>query len=83
MVTRFTKRTLRAGFEPAREDSLGFQFQRLNHSAITADAPLTQIFMAHHCQPQTLFKGKKNQAHAVNRVRTCAGISHQISSLTP
>ena len=28
--------TLRAGFEPAREDPIGFQVQRLNHSAITA-----------------------------------------------
>ena len=27
---------LRAGFEPAREDPVGFQVQRLNHSAITA-----------------------------------------------
>ena len=32
-------RTLRAGFEPAREIPIGFQVQRLNHSAITA--PLT------------------------------------------
>ena len=30
--------TLRAGFEPAREDPIGFQVQRLNHSAITAVA---------------------------------------------
>ena len=30
------KYTLRAGFEPAREDPIGFQVQRLNHSAITA-----------------------------------------------
>ena len=29
--------SLRAGFEPAREDPIGFQVQRLNHSAITAD----------------------------------------------
>ena len=28
--------TLRAGFEPARGDPIGFQVQRLNHSAITA-----------------------------------------------
>ena len=26
---------LRAGFQPARKDSTGFQVQRLNHSAIT------------------------------------------------
>ena len=32
------KLTLRAGFEPARGDPIGFQVQRLNHSAITADA---------------------------------------------
>ena len=31
------KYTLRAGFEPAREIPIGFQVQRLNHSAITAD----------------------------------------------
>ena len=30
------KRSLRAGFEPAREDPIGFQVQRLNHSAIAA-----------------------------------------------
>ena len=30
------KVTLRAGFEPARGDPIGFQVQRLNHSAITA-----------------------------------------------
>ena len=30
------KRTLRAGFEPAREYPIGFQVQRLNHSAIAA-----------------------------------------------
>ena len=30
--------TLRAGFEPARGDPIGFRVQRLNHSAITADA---------------------------------------------
>ena len=30
------KLSLRAGFEPAREDPIGFQVQRLNHSAITA-----------------------------------------------
>ena len=28
--------SLRAGFEPAREDPIGFRVQRLNHSAITA-----------------------------------------------
>ena len=28
--------SLRAGFEPARGDPIGFQVQRLNHSAITA-----------------------------------------------
>ena len=30
------KKTLLAGFEPAREDPIGFQVQRLNHSAIAA-----------------------------------------------
>ena len=33
---RKNKNSLRAGFEPAREDPIGFQVQRLNHSAITA-----------------------------------------------
>ena len=28
--------SLRAGFEPARENPIGFQVQRLNHSAIAA-----------------------------------------------
>ena len=32
------KRSLRAGFEPARENPIGFRVQRLNHSAITAPA---------------------------------------------
>ena len=31
------EQTLRAGFEPARGDPIGFQVQRLNHSAIAAD----------------------------------------------
>ena len=30
------KMALRAGFEPARETPIGFQVQRLNHSAIAA-----------------------------------------------
>ena len=30
------KRTQRAGVEPARGDPIGFQVQRLNHSAIAA-----------------------------------------------
>ena len=30
--------TLRTGFEPAREYPIGFQVQRLNHSAIAADS---------------------------------------------
>ena len=36
--TKETKETitLRTGFEPAREDPIGFQVQRLNHSAIVA-----------------------------------------------
>ena len=44
---------LRAGFEPAREDPIGFRVQRLNHSAITAlvlhhaniaNIPLVHVF---------------------------------------
>ena len=30
---------LRAGFEPARGNPIGFQVQRLNHSAIAASPP--------------------------------------------
>ena len=37
------KRSLRAGFEPAREDPIGFQVQRLNHSAITAYIDVSDI----------------------------------------
>ena len=33
---RKQNQSLRAGFEPAREYPIGFQVQRLNHSAITA-----------------------------------------------
>lgn len=33
------KRTLRVGFEPTREDHIGFQVQRLNRSAIAAVPP--------------------------------------------
>ena len=36
--------TLRAGFEPARGDPIGFQVQRLNHSAITAHMQQYLIF---------------------------------------
>ena len=40
-----TKKTysLRAGFEPAREDPIGFQVQRLNHSAITAPEEFARL----------------------------------------
>ena len=37
--------SLRAGFEPAREDPIGFQVQRLNHSAITANLRLTECYL--------------------------------------
>ena len=49
----FQKYSLRAGFEPAREDPIGFRVQRLNHSAITAlvlhhaniaNIPLVHVF---------------------------------------
>ena len=37
-IAAFTKSnsSLRVGFEPTREDPIGFQVQRLNHSAIAA-----------------------------------------------
>ena len=41
--------TLRAGFEPARGDPIGFQVQRLNHSAIAADEP-------HNCYENKSFR---------------------------
>ena len=37
-IVNAKKRSLRAGFEPAREDPIGFQVQRLNHSATTAQS---------------------------------------------
>ena len=36
LFTETKTNSLRAGFEPAREYPIGFQVQRLNHSAITA-----------------------------------------------
>ena len=41
------KESLRAGFEPARGDPIGFQVQRLNHSAITAHMMLAHMMPAH------------------------------------
>ena len=35
----YQKRTLPAGFEPTRGDPIGFQVQRLNHSAKAAWLP--------------------------------------------
>ena len=35
-VFNMQKVSLRVGFEPTREDPIGFQVQRLNHSAIAA-----------------------------------------------
>ena len=37
------KITLRAGFEPARGNPIGFQVQRLNHSAIPAITHLGEL----------------------------------------
>ena len=42
--------SLRAGFEPAREDPMGFQVQRLNHSAITAPVLESKLKQA-RCLP--------------------------------
>ena len=38
------KRALSAGFEPTRGDPIGFQVQRLNHSAKTADRPILNFY---------------------------------------
>ena len=43
-IDQHQKHTLRAGFEPARGDPIGFQVQRLNHSAITACALKTAYY---------------------------------------
>ena len=42
--------SLRTGFEPVREDPIGFQVQRLNHSAIAAAALTTQtsLYITEH-----------------------------------
>ena len=45
-VNKNQNNSLRAGFEPTREDPIGFQVQRLNHSAIAAAEfhPLRRVF---------------------------------------
>ena len=40
---RKLKTTLRAGFEPARGNPIGFQVQRLNHSAIATITRLGEL----------------------------------------
>ena len=41
--------TLRTGFEPVREDPIGFQVQRLNHSAIAAALTTqTSLYITEH-----------------------------------
>ena len=40
-----TKVSQPAGFEPARGDPIGFQVQRLNHSATTASYELLKYFI--------------------------------------
>ena len=37
-TTKKTSCPLRAGIEPTRETSIGFQVKRLNHSAIAAES---------------------------------------------
>ena len=46
-IVNAKKRSLRAGFEPAREDPIGFQVQRLNHSAITAPVHFERLNGVH------------------------------------
>ena len=36
--------SLRTGFEPVREDPIGFQVPRLNHSAIAAELSILSLF---------------------------------------
>ena len=41
--------SLRTGFEPVREDPIGFQVQRLNHSAIAAALTTqTSLYITEH-----------------------------------
>ena len=57
--------SLRAGFEPAREDPIGFQVQRLNHSAITArnlkTASSIGILRTYGAQSMTVFNGESSR----------------------
>ena len=53
-----TKDSLRVGFELTREDPIGFQVQRLNHSAITA--------MFRQEQKRYIKKQRKNKLDEVN-----------------
>ena len=46
---RFLLVSLRTGFEPVREDPIGFQVQRLNHSAIAAALTTqTSLYITEH-----------------------------------
>ena len=76
-INNFTKTlTLRAGFEPAREDPIGFQVQRLNHSAITAYTLLNKstvysrvnskrVKLSEERNQHTIGKRKPNQVNVV------------------
>ena len=67
IYTNLPKNSLRAGFEPAREDPIGFQVQRLNHSAITA---LTvQVIPCDNCVRMRMRHGAP--VHACVYVRVC------------
>ena len=62
--------TLRAGFEPARGDPIGFQVQRLNHSAITAAFSFLSIFKESFlslyylsCRKHNLGNNSKNEGN--------------------
>ena len=82
---------LHAEMEPAREDPIGFRVQRLNRSAIAAGANKLSALCStssFQCQPldarlsfQSWFSVTRKD-HAASRLRTWAGRSLWISSLT-
>ena len=88
------KISLRARFEPAREDPIRIRDHRPNHSAIAAGAIRLSALCwtsSFQCEPLdawlpfqswiSFFNSKKGLA--ASRIRTCAGRSHWISSPTP
>ena len=58
MIEKFSQST---GLEPARGDPIGFQVQRLNHSATTAsDIPLAILTKQSILEKLSLLRGRYN-----------------------